>query len=125
MIQSALFALFIALVSFPDWLDLNAIQEKPLAAPTLIHQHVASEQAHPEHYSLAIVVRSEPNRTTPIRLISDDNDDIALKKDTPFYLALALSVAAIILWFYFSQSTLFFIRKALQFSNLYSRFAHA
>ncbi|WP_217520235.1 hypothetical protein [Vibrio metschnikovii] len=125
MIQSALFALFISLVSFPDWLDLNAIQEKPLTVSTQTHHHLASEQAHPEHYSLAIVVRSEPNRTAPIRLISDDNDDISLKKDTPFYLALALNVAAIILWFYFSQSTLFFIRKALQFSNLYSRFAHA
>ncbi|WP_217532067.1 hypothetical protein [Vibrio metschnikovii] len=125
MIQSALFALFIALVSFPDWLNLNAIQEKPLAVSTQIHHHLASEQAHPEHYSLAVIARSEPNRATPIRLISDDSDDIALKKDTPFYLALALSVAAIILWFYFSQSTLFFIRKALQFSNLYSRFAHA
>ncbi|WP_217510483.1 hypothetical protein [Vibrio metschnikovii] len=125
MIQSALFALFIALVSFPDWLNLNAIQEKPLAVSAQTHHHLASEQAHPEQYSLAVIARSEPNRATPIRLISDDNDDIALKKDASFYLALALSVAAIILWFYFSQSTLFFIRKALRFSNLYSRFAHA
>lgn len=125
MIQSLMFAFLFSLLSLFSSLNLNATQSFSASESTTIqHVHFSSHPFFVDRDAAILTTRHESPRVSGLRLISDDDEETSAETTLLFY-TLSTTAFVVICSLYIGQSTHVFVRKALQFSNLYSRFAHA
>ncbi|MBF4424710.1 hypothetical protein EA860_11455 [Vibrio anguillarum] len=120
-----MFAFLFSLLSLFSSLNLNATQSFSASESTTIqHVHVSSHPFFVDRDAAILTTRHETPRVSGLRLISDDDEETSAETTLLFY-TLSTTAFVVICSLYIGQSTHVFVRKALQFSNLYSRFAHA
>lgn len=125
MIQSLMFAFLFSLLSLFSSLNLNATQSFSASESTTIqHVRFSSHLFFVDRDAAILTTRHETPRVSGLRLISDDDEKTSAETTLLSYI-LSTAAFVVICSLYIGQSTHVFVRKALQFSNLYSRFAHA
>lgn len=125
MIQPLFITLLITVLSVASLLNLEADHPIFVTDPAPVSLEVFSDEyLYTSNDSILLTHRHESPRLNHPRLLPDRSEKIVDGNSPIIY---AVSFGGILLsWsLYFNLITQRFIRKTLQFLNLYSRFAHA